>query len=290
MSPEQVRGAHVDHRSDIFALGCVLYEMLAGRRAFARANAPETMSAILRDDIPEWPETGRHVPEALDRLVRETPREEARRAPAVRARPGAGPRARGGRQAFRWHKSPYPRQPWGEDAAFRSDRARRSRERPGLGCRGLGVSRAEETVRPSRFASRSKLNPQAHADRRRLGSAAWRWGRSQSALTGPASCFAPRRRARAASCCERSTATRPRRCRGRRAGTAPSSLPTASGWGSSPTGGSRRSPSRSSPSRHCVRLGRASAPAGTPNAASSSAPAERGRFCGCPPWEASRRP
>jgi eukaryotic-like serine/threonine-protein kinase len=70
MSPEQVRGAHVDHRSDIFALGCVLYEMLAGRRAFARANAPETMSAILRDDIPEWPETGRHVPEALDRLVR----------------------------------------------------------------------------------------------------------------------------------------------------------------------------------------------------------------------------
>ncbi len=70
MSPEQVRGTPVDHRSDIFALGCVLYEMLAGRRAFQRETAAETMTAILKDDVPEWPETGRHVPPALDRLLR----------------------------------------------------------------------------------------------------------------------------------------------------------------------------------------------------------------------------
>jgi hypothetical protein len=70
MSPEQVRGTHADHRSDIFALGCVLFEMLAGRRAFQRETAAETMTAILKDDVPEWPETGRHVPPALDRLLR----------------------------------------------------------------------------------------------------------------------------------------------------------------------------------------------------------------------------
>jgi hypothetical protein len=70
MSPEQVRGTHADHRSDIFALGCVLFEMLGGRRAFQRETAAETMTAILKDDVPEWPETGRHVPPALDRLLR----------------------------------------------------------------------------------------------------------------------------------------------------------------------------------------------------------------------------
>jgi len=70
MSPEQVRGMRADHRSDIFALGCVLYEMLSGRRAFQRETAAETMTAILKDDAPEWPETGRRVPPALDRLLR----------------------------------------------------------------------------------------------------------------------------------------------------------------------------------------------------------------------------
>lgn len=50
MSPEQVRGEPADHRSDIFSLGCVLYEMVAGRQAFARDTAPETMTAILREE------------------------------------------------------------------------------------------------------------------------------------------------------------------------------------------------------------------------------------------------
>lgn len=50
MSPEQVRGEKADHRSDIFALGTILYEMLTGQRAFRKATSAETMSAILNED------------------------------------------------------------------------------------------------------------------------------------------------------------------------------------------------------------------------------------------------
>ena len=50
MSPEQVRGAEVDRRSDIFAFGAILYEMMAGRQPFRGASAVETMSAILREE------------------------------------------------------------------------------------------------------------------------------------------------------------------------------------------------------------------------------------------------
>jgi hypothetical protein len=70
MSPEQVRGARVDHRTDIFALGAVLFEMLTSRRAFQRDTPAETMTAILREDVPELSTTGRQVPPPLDRIVR----------------------------------------------------------------------------------------------------------------------------------------------------------------------------------------------------------------------------
>jgi Tol biopolymer transport system component len=69
MSPEQVRGDGVDHRSDIFSLGCVLHEMLSGRRAFARDTAAETMTAILREDPASLAETGRAIPPALERIL-----------------------------------------------------------------------------------------------------------------------------------------------------------------------------------------------------------------------------
>jgi Tol biopolymer transport system component len=69
MSPEQVRGKATDLRSDIFSFGAILYEMLAGHRAFQRDTAAETMTAILKDDPPELPATTQ-IPPALERLVR----------------------------------------------------------------------------------------------------------------------------------------------------------------------------------------------------------------------------
>ena len=69
MSPEQVRGQPVDHRSDIFAFGAVLYEMLGGRRAFSRDTAAETMTAILKDDPPGLTDSGRGIPPALDHVI-----------------------------------------------------------------------------------------------------------------------------------------------------------------------------------------------------------------------------
>ncbi len=66
MAPEQVRGLAADHRSDIFSLGCVMHEMLAGSRAFRGASAVETMSAILKEDAPEPPAA---TPPALAQIV-----------------------------------------------------------------------------------------------------------------------------------------------------------------------------------------------------------------------------
>lgn len=70
MSPEQVRGQVADHRSDIFAFGCILYEMLSGERAFKKDSSVETMSAILNEDPPELLETKHNISPALDRIVR----------------------------------------------------------------------------------------------------------------------------------------------------------------------------------------------------------------------------
>src|SRR3984957_9599921 len=53
MSPEQLRGKGVDHRSDIFSVGAILYEMLTGRRAFRGETEVDTITAVLREDPPE---------------------------------------------------------------------------------------------------------------------------------------------------------------------------------------------------------------------------------------------
>jgi serine/threonine protein kinase/Tol biopolymer transport system component len=71
MAPEQVRGEPADHRSDIFALGCVLYELLAGRRAFGGASHVETMNAILTIDPAEIGADGSApISGSVDRVLR----------------------------------------------------------------------------------------------------------------------------------------------------------------------------------------------------------------------------
>ena len=67
MSPEQVRGEHADHRSDIFAFGAIVSEMLSGKLAFDRPTPVETGNAILNDEPRELPQ---NVPIELDRIVR----------------------------------------------------------------------------------------------------------------------------------------------------------------------------------------------------------------------------
>jgi Tol biopolymer transport system component len=74
MAPEQVRGEGADARTDIFAFGAVLYEMLSGVRAFHRDTAAETMTAVLKDDPPELtgqpPNPVHPVSPTLERTVR----------------------------------------------------------------------------------------------------------------------------------------------------------------------------------------------------------------------------
>jgi Tol biopolymer transport system component len=70
MSPEQVRGRPADVRSDIFAFGAILYEILGGKRAFHGDSAADTMSAILREDPPELSLTNQNMPGGLERIVR----------------------------------------------------------------------------------------------------------------------------------------------------------------------------------------------------------------------------
>jgi serine/threonine protein kinase len=70
MAPEQVRGGHVDHRSDLFALGTILYEMLAGRRAFDAPSPVETMHAIVAEQPVKLPEARPAVSDRLAAVVR----------------------------------------------------------------------------------------------------------------------------------------------------------------------------------------------------------------------------
>jgi serine/threonine-protein kinase len=119
MSPEQARGLAVDARTDVWALGCVLYEMLSGRRAFSGATVTDVLAAIVRED-PDWSALPSDTPPALRRLVERCLRRDVRQRlqdvgdvrleltelPGAerpdRAVPGRGPALRRALQALPW--------------------------------------------------------------------------------------------------------------------------------------------------------------------------------------------
>src|SRR5205814_3769615 len=68
MSPEQARGKPVDKRTDMWAFGCVLYEMVGGKEAFSGDNTADTLAAILRSE-PDWSMLPPSTPPALVRLL-----------------------------------------------------------------------------------------------------------------------------------------------------------------------------------------------------------------------------
>ena len=69
MAPEQARGRPADKRCDLWAFGCVLYEMLTGRRPFAGQDTSETLAAVIKDD-PDWGALPNETPPSIRRLLR----------------------------------------------------------------------------------------------------------------------------------------------------------------------------------------------------------------------------
>ena len=70
MAPEQIEGKPTDARTDLFAFGTVLYEMLTGTRAFGGDSSAAVMAAILEHEPRPLPEVAPLTPPALDRLIR----------------------------------------------------------------------------------------------------------------------------------------------------------------------------------------------------------------------------
>jgi len=78
MSPEQARGRSVDRRADVWSFGCVLFECLTGRIAFAGETVSDTIAAVLKSD-PEWSALPRTTPHAIARLLRRCLEKDAKR-------------------------------------------------------------------------------------------------------------------------------------------------------------------------------------------------------------------
>jgi Tol biopolymer transport system component len=80
MSPEQARGEEVDARTDVWAFGCVLFEMLAGRRAFEGDSAADSMAKVL-DGTPDWSRLPRQTPARVRSLLRQCLQKERGKRP-----------------------------------------------------------------------------------------------------------------------------------------------------------------------------------------------------------------
>ena len=95
MSPEQVRGEHGEAQSDIFSLGCVMYEMLTRERLFRRNTDLESIAAILKDDPPPLAGYDTHVPAVFSNLIRHCLEKKAEDRPQSAAQLSADLRAIG---------------------------------------------------------------------------------------------------------------------------------------------------------------------------------------------------
>jgi Tol biopolymer transport system component len=78
MSPEQARGRRIDKRTDVWAFGCVLYELLTGRKAFDGASVSDTLAGVLERE-PDWSALPRRMPAAVHRVLRRCLAKDPRR-------------------------------------------------------------------------------------------------------------------------------------------------------------------------------------------------------------------
>ena len=79
MSPEQVTGERVDGRSDVFAAGCLIYEMLTGRQLFTGVTPQEVVASLLSDTAPDLGGVDPAAPPELQRIVARCVRPASRR-------------------------------------------------------------------------------------------------------------------------------------------------------------------------------------------------------------------
>ena len=85
MAPEQLEGKEADGRTDIFAFGCVLYEMATGRKAFSGASQASLISSIMKEEPAPVSAVLPTSPPALDRVIRKASRRIPRTAGRARA-------------------------------------------------------------------------------------------------------------------------------------------------------------------------------------------------------------
>lgn len=226
MSPEQLRGQPADGRSDIFALGAVLYEMLTGRSAFARLAPAETISAVLREDPMAAGEATR-LPPVLGRLVSRCLEKE----------PSIVISRRGISFSIFGHSLPSPRAPI-------SQLRERERVPPGSRSRSQPVSSSSFPASSPEADWSGEIAPPRRARRRSWTSsfrsirpsrrASRNVPRSRSPPTAAASCTARSRTAGGVFSCVGWTGRKRLLCPARNTATAPSSHPTGNGSGSSP--------------------------------------------------------